>query len=126
MRAVGGARAGENTKKPSISPQAPRRLPKSGARANKRAPPFEKKGGGQGARAPSGGACADTSSKRSAEKRTALDTPKQQAQWGVPAPRTNNKRSPRKKKTLFLGVFLRPPTPRTPYGTPPKAFLEKA
>ena len=106
---------GENTQKPSIFPQAPRMPPKSGARTNKCAPPFGKKGGGQGARAPSGGACADTGSKRSAEKRTALDTPKQQAQWGGARTAHQQQARPQGEKTAVSGCFSRPrrPEPRT-------------
>ena len=80
------SRGGGNTQKPSVYPRAPRMLPKSGARANKRAPPFEKKGGGGRAPAPL---------------------------LGVSAPRTSSKRGTEKKNTTVSRCFSPARTPRT-------------
>ena len=93
-------------------------LPTSGARVNTRAPPFEKKGGGRVPAPLLGVPAQRSSSKRSTQKKKDwIPHPLEHSSrhnWGVPAPRTNNMCGPRKKKPLFLGVFLRPrrPAPR--------------
>ena len=128
VRGGGRQGRGETPRNPVFSPRGRANCRKAVC-AQTHAPPLSKKKGGGRAPAPCSGAPAPRAgSKHGTEKKNALDTPpfgaQQQAQWGVACTAHQQQAQPQEKKTAVSGCFSPVLTPRTPYGAPPKAFLE--